>query len=120
MNASVNNGFLCSCTAELIRMTGLDPATCRAFANDFAPLLTHLSQRGFTPARAIRNGVVLGWAAMLADRDREMRAGRTCRKTETVGRAICDAVLRDRDHDPRLARLARAAMARAAASRWAA
>jgi len=120
MNASVNNGFLCSCTAELIRMTGLDPATCRAFANDFAPLLTHLSQRGFTPARAIRNGAVLGWAAMLANRDREMRAGRTCRKTETVGRAICDAVLRDRDHDPRLARLARAAMARAAASRWAA
>ena len=111
-----DNRFICSCTAEIIALTGLDPAACRAFARDFTPLFRHLARRGVTPRRAVRNGVVLGWAATLADRDAQVRSGRSCRQTETVGRAICTVVLREAGADPRLARLARAALARASAA----
>lgn len=111
------NVFLCSCTSELIGLTGLDPASCRAFVNDFAPAMLHLAARGIRPERAVRDGVLVIWAATLAGEDAALRNGRTCRKSELVGREICRAVLGRSDIEPRLARLARTAIAHAAKAR---
>lgn len=109
--------LLCACTAEIIRLTALDPATCRAFADDFAPLLHHLAARGADPRRAAQAGTIFAWAAILAGRDAALRAGRACRRPDAVGRAAAAALLRDAAGDPRLRRLARAALARPAPAR---
>lgn len=117
MPNTADHRFLCACTAEIRRLTGADPAACRAFVEDFAPLFRHLATRGQAAPAAARAGAVFGWAAMLAGRDAALRPGRGCRVPEAIGRAAAAALLRDAAADPRLARLARAALLQGEARR---
>lgn len=110
-----DNRFLCACTATLIRLSGLDPAACRAFVADFEPLFLHLSRRLADPVAAARSGAVMAYAAMVGGREGELRRGRSCRAAAVLGQRLATAVARETGGEEPLARLARATLARARA-----
>ena len=115
MTARDDNHFLCACTATLIRLSGLDPATCRAFVADFEPLFRHLALRLPDPVAAARSGGVFAYAAMIGGRETQLRKSRTCRVAAVLGQRLATVVARETGGEEALTRLARASLARARA-----
>jgi len=84
--------FLSACIAEVIRLTGHAPSTCRAFVSDFEDVFVQADMGEMDIAKAVRAAGVIVYAGQVSGREDGMRRNRSCRMASVLAHRICNRV----------------------------